>query len=245
VTRAPKQDVGRGVRRPIVGFGPGGVVAAAILVALIYAAASGFDLREELFRAVYECFDIAAVYNVLLWWIIPHGFALWQPVFGPLCLLYVLPALHVAPGLRPWWAWGTVVVTAVMVPPLWYWLFAASHFRGTFPPWVFGGDWMGFAALVNIGAVAGLWLATRSWPVAAVACGASVAGCWIAGGPWASDSVSSSVSCSWHGIMAATLLAWAIRARLRREPAGLCSACGYDLAGLAAPVCPECGAANG
>jgi hypothetical protein len=38
--------------------------------------------------------------------------------------------------------------------------------------------------------------------------------------------------------------AWALRG-LRRRAAGCCRGCGYDLAGLTADLCPECGAATG
>ncbi len=48
---------------------------------------------------------------------------------------------------------------------------------------------------------------------------------------------------SWHAATYAGLLLWAIRARLKLPKPGYCIRCGYNLAGVSSPACPECGRA--
>jgi hypothetical protein len=46
----------------------------------------------------------------------------------------------------------------------------------------------------------------------------------------------------WHALVGGSMLWWAVGARLRYHMPGLCKSCGYDLRGLSADQCPECGA---
>jgi hypothetical protein len=239
-TRSKAQD--RGIRRPLLGFGWGGTIALMILVSLLVTVAIGVDLRDEIYRAVYEWLGLDAVFTLLLSRHLPQYLALGWPIVGPVCLIYILPALHIAPGRRPWWIWLGTTVSAGVLPFLWYSL-VRGRFSGTFPPWL-GGDWLGFAAVVDLGAAAGLGLVTRSLLVPAVTGIASVACCWIASSSWATPGIVLGSTWGWHAAIAGAMLTWAIRKRMQRTPAWSCKECGYDCRGVVASVCPECGTAR-
>lgn len=49
---------------------------------------------------------------------------------------------------------------------------------------------------------------------------------------------------TWHGIVFGLIVLWAVRTRTRRLSGSHCAGCGYDLAGIEGPVCPECGRAR-
>jgi hypothetical protein len=46
----------------------------------------------------------------------------------------------------------------------------------------------------------------------------------------------------WHGAVAGVLVWWTARAWMKLPAPHECQGCGYDLRGLAAGDCPECGA---
>lgn len=120
--------------------------------------------------------------------------------------------------------------------------------------------WVGFLVVVPLcsaTSLPALWrVILRPWillvpPLAAVA----AIGCLYffergTHGPWYIQSeglailLSMSVgAAAWHAIIASTLLLW-VRTSGRRQSrlrSGQCEACGYDLAGLTAERCPECG----
>lgn len=49
---------------------------------------------------------------------------------------------------------------------------------------------------------------------------------------------------AWHGVVFGVIVSWAVRTRTRRLSGSHCAGCGYDLAGIEGPVCPECGRAR-
>ncbi|MBC7834726.1 MAG: hypothetical protein H7Y88_06445 [Phycisphaerales bacterium] len=85
-----------------------------------------------------------------------------------------------------------------------------------------------------------LLITTRSWRVMASAVGAtllSATGIWFE-----PDYLVNLVVHFWYLWIGLTLWIWMARSPQYRP--GQCRRCGYDLAGLAAAVCPECGAAR-
>jgi hypothetical protein len=164
-----------------------------------------------------------------------------------------------------WWAWATVALAGVFLPPL-QWQ-AMGWIRPLMPrsqgaildpaqSALAGGASLALLGLVSALAVG---LALRSWQLGAFFAIIGLAGAYI----WLEVSRSSfgleptlialpadgvlsvAAAWSWSGFAFVVLLAWAIRGRLAWRPRGSCHACGYDLAGNSNGVCPECGPQTG
>ncbi len=226
-------------RRPILGFGPAGWAAAALLAALVGAILLGVDLHQELqrllmFRGSYSPWVYYFQYVHL-----SQRYACYElPLFGVGTLLYLLPALHVS-GVRRL-AWRAAVVTAwcLVAPTLW----VSCELGGPinrFIGWSFAHASPGL--LLGVASCSLLWLVTGSKFVAGATLLPTVAA-WIAIDQWNWFSTHlNAVNPGWHGAMAAILLAWAIRSRRAQPPAWACLGCGYDLRGSPGGLCPECG----
>jgi len=84
-------------------------------------------------------------------------------------------------------------------------------------------------------------LATRSMRVGVVCLLASLLMLGLLTG---SDTAGWLVATCWHYAVFGSVVLWAVRARMRRLSGSHCAGCGYDLAGIEGPVCPECGRAR-
>lgn len=229
------------VRRPILGFGWGGAAAAAVLFALAWAHLSGADLRSQLMRAILELGGIQAVYDFVIFGLIAHHFAAMSAVFSLVSLCVLLPGMHLDP--RPGFARRACLVGAwaVLAPVLWY-----RHLSGHLPfdP-LFGmlAKGPGAAVLTTALTAAVLWLATRSLWVVGLAVGGAALSLSMDDLPLQLPLMRDySHTATWNAAMGVALVVVARRRRARCFAEGACHACGYDLAGLPHPGCPECGA---
>ncbi len=216
-------------------------MASLVLVLLAGATAAGFDVRYALLSAIDSVLGIDAVMRFVTLWLPAHFFALSDTLPGPLTLLYLLPALHIAPGRRPWWLWTSLIVAAIALPVL-RWLALPWVMRYGAPSYHIA--FLELAVVIDVLLIGGLYLLTRSRMVLAVSLVATALGCVAEGASLSIPYVPVAFGWIWHAVLAATLLTWAIKARHYRLPAHLCVSCGYDLTGVAAPVCPECGQAR-
>jgi hypothetical protein len=233
-------------RRPILGFGAGGLIAAALLTAIAGAMLAGVDVRHAILVLVYHIFGIDAVFALVSSWLVAQSIAVSEPIAGPLTLLYLLPVMHIAPGRRAPWLWIAVSGGLVLAPMVPWWLALygmragvvsspqAAFFWGTLAvdTVFFFGLWLlirSRTVLVTIGTIGILAIAMWKFAAAIV----EYIPLWEYW-PW-----------FWHGAIATTLMVWAMRSRAYRPPAFTCQNCGYDLKGLTPGACPECGTTAG
>ncbi len=234
--------------KPLVGFGPAGWVAAAIFVVLAALVLAGFDMQGALLTAIYNAFGGDAPN----WYVVHiqagHWISLRAPTYGLISLLYFLPALAIAPFRIPWWKYALVVIWALVHPLLLWYRLVLSPLATLLPndP----GALILAQCVHELSTVFLLWLITRSRRVFLLSLAATIAvnsisyGLTVAPGllattPWVNltDSI---LGPAWHLAIAATLLGWAISARLSANPPQ-CPQCGYHLRFIASPRCPECG----
>src|SRR5262249_21777195 len=123
----------------------------------------GPDLRHELQRLIAALKGVPTMMRFTTDWLVPWSIGARGPCPGPLCLLYVLPAMHVAP-VRWGWRWAVPVLCVACVPWDWWKLIKLANRVNTgWEPWALSGVDV-VTSLVLIGVLAGL---TRSWRVAA------------------------------------------------------------------------------
>lgn len=173
---------------------------------------------------------------------------------GPITLCWMLIALHVSP-IR--WRGATYATLAVLCAALpWCWwkscgamMAAKFTFGGLLPtaPWVNGVFAMN-GVLSYVLVLGALWAATGSWRIALAMLGAAVVLIMPSGHIMFTRLTGGQMLAYVVGVNAALcsmLMWWGVRARRRAWPAHVCKGCGYDLRGICAAVCPECGASFG
>ena len=145
-----------------------------IAVALGVSLATDYDLRFKFLALVNFCFGWGGLNWVVSHWLTAQYLSLFGPQFGPLGLMSLLVAMHVAPDRQSWWRWTLAAAWALLCPLVWFqsigWVstgvrpFMATHF-----PTVAGIDPSTAAAIPMVlftGIV--LLLLTRSWIVVEV-----------------------------------------------------------------------------
>lgn len=209
---------------------------------------AGIDLRTELLRALDRWLGEYQMLRFVRGVIVPHGIAVRGPCPGPTCLLYVLPAMHLAPRRWAAWHWGGVVCVP-LVAPLFWWEWAKWSQR-TFLQHLTLTYALGCLAFAVVFLALILYVSRSRRVLARVAIATFVA-CSLStflewqfdlGGQWPGPWFPVVAAC-WHVFSAAILLHWALAERLGYRPAlGRCEHCEYDLAATpAVTLCPECG----
>lgn len=242
------------VLRPIWGFGRAGGIALGIGALLVVAA-----LRIDLFyllqkylaerSAVDAPVRVALIYAIVMYIVELPGFA---PVGAALTAI----VLHLSPS--PLRAWKWFLLLAWIVIELWLGTFLYMRgARAALALFVAPSEWPIIAASAT-GTVIFLLALVRWWPViplVALGCGMV----WGIGALWwhmdwphgpympPFSLYALMMGFAWNLPVFAGLFWWALRERRRAvSMVYCCSACGYDLRGLAegAPMCPECGVAR-
>jgi hypothetical protein len=215
-------------------------------VILAGVAVSGYDLVYQIQRFVADRFGIEGLY----WLMNVHSYyylSLYWPIFGPLSLLYVLAALHVAPRRRA--AWPSLLLTAwaIVRPLAAHWVLGIWKLVFVGGPGTTPGEWLRTHATLDVLTAFFLYVCTRSRGVTGAFVALSVLA-WAAQPPSPFGLSVIAVAAGWHVLMAVVLFAWAIQQRQRVFPEGACQSCGYDLCGIltvgGAARCPECGATS-
>lgn len=232
----------RPYRRPrILGFGPVGYALLVPLAALIWVAWTGHDLRHDLLRLITAALGPRALYAFVSRGLTGHFFSLYTPQFGLTSLAVALLVLHFAP--RPIGAlrYGALVAWSLVEPVL---IWVLPH-----PAWLSGPAWsasptMAMGTAAGCGSALCLWYVTGSRAVAVATIGAVLI-LYPAGETFLVRSMPPNGLLAvllWHLAVAAILAFWVVRQWRSIKPDHACQSCGYDLRGLTAPRCPECGA---
>jgi hypothetical protein len=242
------------------GFGPWSVVLLPAAGFLAWCAAGGFDLRLALLRLIAALAGWSGLVTFVTEWLPAFHFACLAPVPGPITLCTMLLALHVSRRPRRWWTGWVLAAALAPFPLAWWYVLGKAARASVYLP----GDAMPDVAAWAVGLA---WLSAVAWWltrrrrvvlwVAGVTAAAEVVerlltapatfgtiaewmpeslrGAWPTAGPFL-------VPVLWNAALLVLLLRWAARER-RESPTGhACAGCGYDLRGLEAGACPECGA---
>jgi hypothetical protein len=238
-------------RKPLWGFGPAGWALLLVAAALVWVLITGNDLRHQLLRLINETLGPGAVYWIVSRPLVGHWFAARSAEFNPIALTYVLVAMHVYPRRLRWW-WYAALASGMIIAPAAAWVLPSS-WRGTRTgpglPVTMLATQLGanlaviavLCAMVRDRLIAAGLLAffvltaTFHWWFWAVAGAAS----WSGYGAWFANNAATP---TWHCLLASILLAWAVRERRRVSRPWECQVCRYDLRGVTAARCPECGA---
>lgn len=242
--------MGTRTEKPLWGFGVTGWVLLPVALALGAAWITGYDLRFQLMSLIIDVWGWPGLVRFVTAVLPAHHFAVQAPEFSPVSLAYVLAAMQVYPRRLGWWWYVAVVAAAVGAPLLGWatprWWLAWGSALGS-PGFLCTAKWLGAAAVLGL-----LWAMTgRLWTGVALCAvmGTSIAmSGWLlqnrALGPvelWVAQWPAPIV---WHLALGGVLLGWAVRERRATRPPWECPACGYDLRGCGAAICPECGACS-
>lgn len=220
-----------------------------VAMGLAFCLIRGIDLRHELLRLIAAWRGEGAMFLFVTNGLPPWSLGARGGVPGPLCLLYVLPAMFLAPVRWRWWHWA-FIVAYLLASPWWWWKLVrvSNGMPSTALPWTQGACDL----VMSIGLVVLVALGTRHRRLALgvlVPSLLSAAGVvtleWLnarAPQPWHGEAYPM-LAAAWHVALASSMLAWAIvgRRAYRPDPTS-CGVCEYDLRGVSAAACPECGA---
>ncbi|CAG0978537.1 hypothetical protein PHYC_01637 [Phycisphaerales bacterium] len=256
--------------RPVRGFGRWGCILLPVAAFLAFCALGGFDLRHEIIRVCYERFGYDWVFDVILRNVLFGAY--WSSLAGttpgPITLLPVLIAMHLAPRRWAWWQWAIVPTWLLLNPYLCF------EIARRVPPWaaralgwsngprvVYAGELVGLMLIVIVllavftSRIPGPALSLRDgrrsrWRFAPLLLVASSAAFAIAS--WAMNRANFTgtsftmahfvtLSSAWQVSVAVFTIGPALAARRRvlAEP-WRCSGCAYDLRGLAPSPAPAC-----
>lgn len=234
--------------RAIAGFTWRGWALLPVLLALAACALAGVDLRLRLMLLVSRWQGLSVLDSLVQRFFVPYAVGLRGALPGPACLLYVLPAMHLAPVRWRWWHW-CAMLAVTLASPYYSWALVVRLQRSmgaTQGVW-----WAVIDSVVFDGLFVALgWALTRSRRVVSGLTMVSLLGAcasvlleWkFSTGALAGKDPFPFLAGAWHIGNALVLLSWARRERLAYAPVpGKCAACGYDISGTRAPRCPECG----
>lgn len=220
-----------------------------MLGAMLVAMARGVDLRFEIQRVI-----MPLGWGAQAWFageLLPAlRFGAELRAAGPITLCWMLLALHVAPIRRRGATYVALALLCAALPWCWWKACAAMMaakftFGGVLPtaPWVNGVFAMN-AVLSYLPVIGVVWAATKSWRLALAMMAAALVLIMPTG-----HIRFTQLSFEWmiaytsgvNGVLCSMMVWWGVRARRRTRPDYVCRGCGYDLRGIVAKVCPECG----
>lgn len=254
------------IRKPLLGFGPAGWVLLAIAIPLAICFFTGYDLRYQLQSLINDTLGpesvrfmtstVFGVHNLNL-----IGYWPKQADFGLITMSVMLIAMRIHPrrfGPVPYFAviaWGLLnPLTHFLLGRLLKWAGLDTGEYMPDAPDIVIRNAISFALTILLFAVV-----TRSWWLTLLVAAFHTAALiglhdygvtmnrttirerWIPGSE--RFVLSLWFMWSWHAATYAGLLFWAIRARLKLPKPGHCLHCNYNLAGITASACPECGRA--
>jgi hypothetical protein len=256
--------------RPIRGFGWIGLAGLPVVAFLLYCLVGGYDLRYALFALIERFWGIDAVFNTVIRQLLFGAYwpSLTGILVSPITLLWILIVMFLVPRRWAWWQWVLICLWMLTNPPLMLYLArwgstlpaalrdlllipvrAAMHapeapllivIQHTAFCWLL---WrmlrISHAHLPRMATIApltifilGLMLGTlQHWlnlSTTQTTFTISI-NAWIA------------IGILWHTTCAALGIWAAIAVRPAARTSHHCAHCGYDIHGLAAPTCPECG----
>jgi len=237
--------------KPLLGFGPAGWALLAVAASLLVVLITGYDLRFQVLHLVQYMYGDRAMYDFVIYIIIFHGFNSCQAPpgieFGLISLCGLLIAMQVDPRPMGVVRWLLACALGVGIPPL----IPYAHKVAQGTPFLAGGaglSWAEVHAVVSLLASLSLAWIMRSWIVLGGAAvlfttSAIIGTGQFSGSGWANSMGVELLMWLWNPLLFALLMFVAVRARLRLWPEYACQTCGYDLRGITAGVCPECGEA--
>ncbi len=249
-------------QRSILGFGRFGLIASAVLAALLFAAILGVDFPLLVISAMNRAAGAPGVDLYVFWVHQPAALLLLRPGFTLLAFIYTAVGFHIAPIRFGWLAWVSLLIWALL------------HTSG---PWLysiklpFTAAMQGSEVLVGINpsltatihprflVLADLllelptlallyWISRSTRLVAAAGALFVLTAAFEIGLTTTAPQTSplqplpSSVGILWHAALASIVLSWSIHRRrvASRLSATACPECGFDL--VSSPTrCPECG----
>lgn len=229
-------------------FGWLGWTALAVFLAILVPTLLGVDLRYQLLGLIQRGMSNDAMYRFVTGPLVWYGLDFTQPGISPFSLCYILILLYFWPRRVPAWAWAAVIFWAFFNPAL-AWSSIPRKLLGmtTFPytPSA-SAQLLLVTAASRVVEVLVLARVTRSW-VASVPLACATAaivtsiGMIYFGGPFASPPMLDLVGYrGWHIAAVVPVGIWIWREHRKLRPG--CPGCGYNLDGLTAMLCPECGA---
>lgn len=226
-----------------------GWIALVVLGVMLAAMARGVDLRFQMQKLI-----MPLGWGAQSWFVagfLPSlRFGSEMGAVGPVTLCWMLIVLHLSPIRGRGWAYAAVTILSVALPWCWW---KASGVMMSMPasggrvlpiaPWV-NGPFALNAVLSYVPVLGVLFAATRSWRLVLLMMGAAVV-LIMPTGHVRFTRLSSGQSLAYtigvNLVMCSMLAWWGVKARRRMWPEYMCQGCGYDLRGILADVCPECG----
>ena len=242
-------------RRPLLGFGPVGWVAATAVVVLLTAVAAGVDVQSSFLRLIGSACGSDALYRFTLS-ILP--FVHWhtvEPQFSLVSSIYLTIALFLTPAASGWSRWTAVWAWPLLqANPVWgAWVMlplmdACSAVVPSGPAVGFGGSLnpaLAAQLAIDFASTAVIAWLFRSWRVGACVAALSLATALVRSVPSMLNLQSDLVPrlpllICWHAGAAGIVIAWAVARRRAFRPVLSCGNCGHTLLARAS-VCPECG----
>lgn len=256
--------------RPIRGFGWLGLAGLPIVAFLLFCLAGGYDLRYSVFALIERIWNIDAIFNVVITRLLFGAYwpSLTGILVSPVTLLWFLIVMFLLPRRWAWWHWLLIALWTFINPPLVLYaarwgstlpaglrdllllpitparhtseaplllvlqhtlfcvlLWRLLRIRNAHPPRLATAAPL---AIFILGLMLGTFQHWLNLSTTQTTFTISVNG-WIAFGV------------VWH-TTCATLGLWAaIAVRHAARSSHHCAHCGYDIHGLAASTCPECG----
>lgn len=236
-------------KRPLLGFGPIGWVASAVLATMLVMLWRGVDFQYHYIWLLHDILGVDGLFLYLSKFHVWHSLLLLSPSFNLITTTLILPALFIAPRRHGTLRFAIVIVWGLLVPALYplerhLWRALANDpYQG----------WLIARTGINVLSCIMLWGVTRSRLVLVLSVGLSAVfatdmlisylnsppAANIFPPPHTLDDVKGIV---WHVGIGAVMWLWAIRL-YRKAPDSGCQWCGYDLRGMSHDCCPECGTA--
>lgn len=249
-----------GTRSRLLGFGPWGYFFSACFVATLFWAILSPDPQHEFLTLVHRLFGVRALLWTVVWPMNANYLALQYYSFNLIFAASLVVAIFISSRRITVLGYVAIFIIAILSVRAWYWgtnLYDAAaksevllaYFEAWNPR---NHSAAAGAVFANTLAAIALSLICRSFIVGLATFSISIVAIFephlfpgyailIANPPWGAFGISSSLALT-HGAYASVLLIWAWRVRMRvRVNTTGCVTCGYDIAGLPSPLCPECG----
>lgn len=226
-----------------------GRLALAVFLTLMIPTLLGVDLRYQLMRLIQRGLGDDAMTRFVIGPLVWYGEDFFRPGVSPFSLCYILILLYFWPRRVPAWGWACVIFWAFFNPAL-AWSSIPRRMLGLaslpYTPNAYA-QLLIVTAASRVVEVVVLARVTRSWFASLPAACATVAiviclGMIYFGGPFASPRWLELLGYwGWNIAVVIPVGIWIRRERRRLRPG--CPGCGYNLDGLTATLCPECGTA--